>query len=859
MKNHLPRLATRILERIMLPPIRSGAVGDFNEQYRQIAIKKGIPIARLWYWAQIIQIAPRFLAHVLNWRLSMLRNYIKITLRNINKHKGYAFINIISLSTGMMCAILILLWVQEETSVDGFHPHARQLYQIKRQIESEHRVSVNSTLPFPIAQELQITLPEIVTTARFTTRSHLRFQNKDENHFEDRVAFTEPAFLNMFYFPLIEGNAAAALSQSNGVVITQELAVKYFGTCDVIGKTIRIEQMDLNITGILKQLPSNSQFHFNCLVPFSAWSQFYTGEAPHRSPIYVRTYIRVLDSVSHETFKTKIADVIRRHDSPDRKTHLLLQPIRNQHLYYEDGSPNDQMYNLVIFPILGLLVLVVACANFINLSTARSTARIKEVGLRKVVGAGRHSIIRQFFGESIVYACVSLIFSLILLALLLPVYNRIASRPLNIFMANHWLIIAGLAGIALFSGILAGSYPALYISAFQPASVLKGEFIRRSGRPSSGRLRRTLIIIQFVFSIILIIFTVTMRRQIQYLTDLDYRSVDRSIVGLRMEGDLNQKYDLFKSELLTHPSIASVTACSGYPRVGYSFVTRKVHWQDKDPNLNPYIYGRHIHRDYLKTVQLERLQELPSNALSDIGTSKFVFINEAMTQIMSVKSPLGNRITIENQDYIIFGVLKNYHCQTAAVEIRPLILKFDPEACTHIIVRMNGREYLSEALLHIQDKWNAFLPDIPFEYGFLDDLIARRYDEPTGFMIIFNYVTGLALFISSLGLLGLAAYTTEQRTKEIGIRKVLGSTVFGVVRLLTKPFIRWILISNAIAWAASFFLLNWILQHLAYRIQLRVDIFLFAGTISIAAALTMISFQTIKAAFDDPVRMLRYE
>lgn len=783
-----------------------------------------------------------------------------ITLRNIRKHKGYAFINIAGLAVGMACSVLIFLWIQDMLSYDAFHEQSHRLFRVHLKIKRDNRISFSPSTPSPLGKTLKETFPEVTHASRFTTWSQRLFQCGDNQFYEDGFCFVDHDFLEMFNFPLIAGDPTSMLTDPYSIVISEEMANKYFAGENPLGKTLRVDnEFDLTVTGLIDNKPHRTNLAFNCLVPVALYPHL-SRNARLNDWEFVRfqTYVCLGENTSRSHAHAFISHFLEKYDSEDRTRELFLLPLRNIQLYNLDGTSNDGIFNLYFLGALGILILLVACINFINLSTARSSIRAKEVGLRKVIGAKKGQITKQFFGESILFSFFALFVSIIIILCFLPIHNSVSGRQLTFDLSNHAMIFFGLLGIALLTGIISGIYPALYLAAFQPISVLKGMLVKKD-RGGGFRLRKLLVVFQFTFSILLLILTLFLSRQIRFMVGKDISQDDRNIVCFRMQDDVRTKYPAFKNELLQHPSVISVMASKHYPRVGISFTTTEVDWDGKDPNFNPSFCVKYIHHDFIKTVNLELVQGQSFSATLRNPTQSII-LNETAAEAIGFGSPVGRWLSIDGESFNILGVVKNYHFQTVAVEIMPLVLRFSLDECQYISVKIaSTQDDQSEALNFLKSKWETFIPDRPFIPHFLDEIIRLRYEEPKQFLYVFHYFMVFAVFISCLGLLGLSAYTSEQRRKEIGIRKVLGSSTCNIVLLLSREFAKWVLIANGLGWALGFLLMTWVMRFFPYRIGIGADIFLITGVLTLTAAIVTVGYQSIKAATANPVDSLRHE
>jgi ABC-type antimicrobial peptide transport system permease subunit len=776
----------------------------------------------------------------------MIKNYIKIALRNIVRHKGYSFINIAGLAVGMACCILILLWVQDELSYDKFHKDAESIYHVLAHTDVKN-ISVTPTLLAPTLKE---TFPEIVDATRY----HWLFQDillsyKNTAFNEKGLRLVDPSFFKVFTFPFLKGNPDTALNDPYSIVVSEAIAEKYFSNEDPMGKTLTMNnQHQFTITGVIENVPRNSTLQFDMVIPIeyriSTTDSWYT----QWNNFFPFTFIKLQDNCNIDDINEKIAHVAQKHGSSENTVLTVLSFTERYFFFYSDVK------YVYIFLAIAIFILVIACINFINLSTARSANRAKEISIRKIVGAHRKNIIFQFLGESLILSFTALIFALVLVELLLPLFNTITEKELSL---SNSLILPLAIGLALFSGIAAGGYPALFLSAFHPVKTLKGKMA--SGSKSSV-LRKVLVVVQFSLSIILIISAFAVYKQIDYMKHLSVGYEKEFIVSISMGGGSEQYYRVFKNELLDDARIIGVTgAASGMP---YFYWTQSGwHWEGKDPNKEISVCYNMVDYDFVEILKIELLEgrDFSKEVSSDASVS--LLVNEEMMKLMGVKSAVGATLTQAegNKTGKIIGIIKNFHFQPFYNQIEPLILELGPESIDNILIRIKPGN-ISSTLTFIEEAWKKVIPMYPFAYSFLDEDFNRfgfRGIERTNKLI--NSFAILAIIISCLGLFGLASFTTEQRTKEIGIRKVLGATVGNILLLLTKDFIKWVLIASIIAWPIGYFAMSKWLQDFAYRTNIGIVNFIISALLAMTIALLTVSYQSIKAALANPVESLRYE
>ena len=783
----------------------------------------------------------------------MFKNYFNIAFRNLKKYKGFSFINILGLAVGMACTLLILLWVQDELSYDRFFPNADRLYRV---IDSEKYSNGEGSLfsmnPPSLSKTLVNKYPEIIDATRLRIVKNSVLQYEDKRFTENNLMFADPSFLKMFSIQFLKGNENTALSNLSSIVITTETAEKYFGHSDPLGKIIKINNhMNFEVTGVVKKIPSNSHLKIEFLLPFDAIKDFgYTIEG--WNSFAHTTYVLLNKNVDFHTLSKKISNTIIQNQK-DINITIGLQPVTDIHLYSSNiwgigGTGNiTQVY---LFSIIALLILLLACINFINLSTARSSNRAKEIGMRKVVGASRKEIIIQFFLESIIYAFISLIISIVLVYDLLPAFNSLSGKELSFNLQNNFELLLLTLGIAVFTGIISGVYPALFLSAFKPVKVLKGKFNSGSGNKN---FRKPLVTFQFVLTIILIIGTVVVNRQLHFIQNKNLGFNKEHVLCLELPGKLNKKADLIKNELSRNRQVISISGVS-YPPSGVLSSSTLDDWEGNKSNSQFLIYRLTADQDFAKTMQINMIKGRFFSKEFSSDTAGGCVVNQAAISAMDMNSPLGKKVL----NLKIIGVIKDFNFSSLHSKISPLIIYYDPSEIKELLVRIKPGE-ISSTIKSLEQTWDKVAPDYPFEYSFLDEQINKLYQSDQKISKVINTFSFLALFIACLGMFGLASFTAEQRTKEVGVRKVLGAKITGIVILLSKEFTKYVLLANLFAWPAAYFVLNKWLGSFAYHIDMTWWMFLIPGLIAFVIAVATVSFQAIKAATVNPVKSLRYE
>jgi ABC-type antimicrobial peptide transport system permease subunit len=788
----------------------------------------------------------------------MFKNYFKIALRNIAHHKAFAILNISGLAIGMACSILILLWVQDELSYDRFHANAGQLYRLTCNA-GDFKAAVS---PAGVAGGLQTEMPELKTAVRLSKPSTNLFEVGD-NKFEDKkVFFVDSNFLQVFSFPLVKGNANTALQRPDGILITEEISKKYFGKQEALGKIIRKDNSEnFIVTGVLANPPANSHLQFDFILPMSnlaktnydlqndTWGNF-------NFYSYVQLNKSIVASPENLLRLTRRIKKIYTVHNKDLKVDFQLQPITSIHLHSSlqidlPGHGNIQYVN--IFFIVALFILAVACINFMNLATARSARRAKEVGLRKVVGAGRRQLIAQFLGESLLISFFSLLLAIGIVWLLLPVFNNLAEKQLAIHLLNGKLWIS-LLTIAMMTGLISGSYPALYLSGFKPVKVLKGKL-----KPGTGNLlfRNALVVTQFVVSIMLLVGTAIVYKQLNFIKDKNLGFEKSNLLYIPMTGDIWSKQQALKTTLAQSPLTSDFSIISDLPTALVTGTT-DVTWEGKDPNSQIVIPSIDVDENFIDVFQMKMLNGRSFSSAFKADTANYV-VNEKAVQLMGMKvsNAVGKTLKFDNNEGAIIGVVKDFNFKPLQYAIEPLVLRLNRWGG---IVMVRTKPGNAQATINaLQKVYGQLNPAYPFAYNFLDKDLDNLYRGEQKMGSIFNLFAILAIFISCLGLYGLSAFMAEQRTKEIGVRKVLGASVFNIVYLLSRNFTRLILISIVIAVPVSWLAIDSWLKGFAYRIDISWFIFLIASLSSLLIALFTVSYESIKAAITNPVKSLRTE
>ncbi len=850
-----PRLGRRVLWFLLLDNERESLVGDFDEIFQEKIKEKGKLVALIWYWSQVLLLIPSSLKESIYWSVLMFRNYLKIALRNLIRHKGFSFLNITGLAIGMVCTILILFWVQHELSFDRYHKNGKNIYRILQHIQYAEVVTwaINQG---PLGPALKAEIPEIQDQARFCfAQWRMKY---DEQVFVEQGGYTDPSLFKMFTIPFTHGDPKTALSDPRSVVLTEDVAWKIFGDEDPVGKTINVaNEYDFKVTGVLQDIPSNSHFRFKFLANMD-FAKEVGRTVDYWKNSHFTTYVQLADNVSMEEANKKIFNFLDAKPTLEDWEKLSLQPLFNIHLGsgigYDSFGTGNAKY-IVIFLAAALFILLIACVNFMNLSTARSLLRSREVGLRKVVGAFRGQLIRQFLGEALFQSLIAMILAVGLGILLVPSFNNLARKEFEAGQFTRPDIIIGLIAILLFTGFIAGFYPAFVLSGFRPVYVLKG-----TARAAGGRsfFRKALVVFQFSVAVILMVGSLVIYSQIRFMRSKDLGYDKENLVTLNLNTTVQKNYEAFQNELLENASILNVTRVASLPTYGYWFSNSRWNWEGKDPDKDILFRANFVDYDYLEALRANIVKG--RNFSKDYGADATgIIINETSQKVMGFEDPIGKRVTlVEDNVFNIIGVVKDFHYVSLHTEIEPMILLLDPERCSSIVVRIRS-ENTPQTLEFIEGVWKKSAGEFEFDYRFLDESLDTLYRGEKQVGRIINVFTLLSIFISCLGLFGLASFMALRRTKEIGIRKILGASISGVVVLLNKEFSKWVIIANLIAWPLSYFALNRWLQEFPYRTDIKLWIFLGTGLATFMIAILTVGYQSLRAALSNPADSLRYE
>ena len=793
----------------------------------------------------------------------MFKNNLKTAWRNILKHKAFSAINVTGLAIGMACCLLILFWVQDELSYDKFHRNAGRIFRIVSDWTKYNWDGIPGT-PSPLAPAVQEQLPEVESAARFSWHNRKVFRYKEKAFYEDRGIIVDPSFFKIFSFPLLKGNWETAFTGPADIVITETLAAKYFGDADPMGKAFEVEGESWVVRGVLKAVPRNSTFQFDFASSFQFIDKL-SGFSMGWGAFNFNTFLLLREGADVSSLGQKITDIGFKNESPQVKGGVRFrpQPMKEVHL---DATPyqmamldvGDAKY-VYLFSVIAVFVLLIACSNFMNLSTARSGLRAKEVGLRKTIGAVRGEIIRQFFGESFLLVGAAALIALVFVRLLIPAFNRLSGKSLSLDLLRPEYL-AGLAAIILVTGLTAGFYPALVLSAFRPVKVLKGDF--HSGGKGAA-FRKILVVFQFSLSIILLISTVVVVRQFRYMRNAKLGFDKDNVVQIPVKENIGKNYEAVKARLLQNPAVLAVTGQS------YSFAetasrsSGNFDWDGRDPNNIIDMIYTGVEFGFFEAMNMTIIEGRAFSKDHASDAREALILNEQAIREMRIKDPVGKWFSIsKNRKGTIIGVAKDVHFRSFHHKVEPCVFYITNLAAATemglVLVKIDGNR-TREALAHIQRVWKEFNTVSPFEFRFLDETYDRLYGAERRMSRVFTVFAGLAVSIACLGLLGLASFMAERRTKEIGIRKVLGASTGGIVILISSQLTKWVLAANIIAWPVAYFAMNKLLHVYAYRVSLNWPVFALPSLAAFVLACLTVGFQSLRTARTNPANALRYE
>jgi len=791
----------------------------------------------------------------------MIKNYFKTAWRNLTNNKFYSAINITGLAIGLAVGIMILLWVQNELSYDKFHRNANTIYKINSHLGSGTSAQVWEGSPGPLLV-FSKQLPEVVNATRVNEiGEQLLFKYQDKKFHESKLAFVDSTFFSIFDFKLLEGNAARPFPDITSIIITSSEAKKYFGDQPAVGKILTTDQGNFKVSGVVSDFPENSSMQYNMLLPMSLYAEQFTASGGNGDwktmdedlgNYYFRTYLQLRQDASPEIVSKKLSKLYlekRKADIDAKNNAFTLQSLSSLHLVAADGN-TSALQTVRIFLIVGILILCIACINYVNLSTARSMLRSKEVSMRKIIGAARAQLFLQFIIESVVLFAFASALSLVIIYLLLPLYNQISGRHLLFSFSNGTVLVVVVCAV-IGSLALSGIYPALQLSAFKPIESLRGKLSMGIKRTT---FRKILVVTQFVFSVGLIISTIVISRQLRYMREKDLGFDKEHVFVFWLRPELQSHFQAVRNELLKQPGVVGAASMSG-TLAGINSQTGDTYWDGKEKDRTFLITANAIDKDFIPLMKMKIVQG--NNFTGSPADSAHFILNETAIRQAGIKDPVGKSFTLWDKKGTIIGVVKDFNYESLKTAIAPAIFYYGPSGWA-MYVKTTGKD-AAKAIAAAQKVWKTYPSEVPFEYSFLDDDFNRMYkdDQRTG--TLFNVFAMAAIVISCLGLFGLATYTAQVKTKEIGIRKVLGASVTSLIRLLSREFIILVVTAFIIATPLAWYFMSKWLRDFAYRINITWWVFLLTGLLAIVIALLTVGFQAIKAAVANPVKSLRTE
>ncbi len=786
----------------------------------------------------------------------MFENYLKSAFRHIKKQKGYSMITLAGLTIGITCFILISLYVRYEFRYDRFHENAENIYRVLVDIRETYMGKSQVTVtPGPLATSMQEEFPE-VSNATKVDAERVVMKYKEKRLAENRIYYTDPAFLEIFDFPLLTGNPETALVEPYCLMMTRDMAEKYFGRENPVGKTVNIDKKDYKITGVMENIPGNTHFRFDFLASFSSLVELYGKDRVYRWGSWsYYTYVLLNGQADPVSLEEKLPAFLKKNYAEDATQTLRLQPVADIHFHTKANfelEPNADIRNIYLLSAIGIFILLIACFNYMNLSTARATTRAKEIGLRKVIGANRIQLIGQFLGESVLFSSIALLFSIILVKLSLPAFRVFMDRKLEIGFFQDWTFTLTLMGLLIFIGFVSGSYPSLVLSSFQPTSVLKGARIRSS--KGSSLFRNFLVVSQFAISVALVFCTIVVYRQLHFMKNKELGFIKDYVVTVPTAA---KEQEALINELRQNSQILDVTLSDYLPHdiSGASFGE----WDGYNADEKLLIYRNWSDANFLGFYDIPVILGRGfSNEFMDKAGQVYI-LNETAVKAIGWDDPIGKRFGFAEEEMgVVVGVVKDFHFAPLHLNIEPLALTLLSERPNWLSIRVSPHD-IPSTLAFIERTWKAHSPQEDFSYIFLDDRLDRMYRTEEKLGKTFSIYTFIALFVACIGLFGLASFTTAQRTKEIGIRKVLGATEWNITTLTTKKFLGLVLAANVFAWPIAYFTMYKWLQNFAYRIQIGIVAFLISGGTALLIAHLTVSYQSIKSARANPAESLKYE
>jgi putative ABC transport system permease protein len=859
-----PKMAEWLLRRVFPDGGDGTSLGDFEEVFQAMTEEQGKFRARSWYWMNLLVSFYSFIVGKMVWSVTMYKNYVRVAFRNFKKYKGYTFINVCGLALGVACCLAIYMYIDYERSYDKYHADLDRIYRVAVRDMDDPDDPGSARIGGPPGLILREQYPEVEKVAHLLAVHDFVMKRGEKIFYENKRYYADTDIFSILTIPFLKGNPSTALDRPGTVVLTESLAAKYFEDEDPMGQTLQINNRDYEVTGVMEDPPANTHLKADCYISMKLIKDRYPFDEWFLANLY--TYVKLRPHADVEALNRRLERFIELHGDEetraDNESHVIyyLQSVADIHLHsHLDGEPEPctKPEYLMLFGAIGIFILLIACVNFINLSTARSTKRSREVGMRKVIGSHRGQLIRQFMSESLVITLIAVFIGVLLFERLLPFYRNVTHIPLTAGGLFTFEILMVLFGLVVIIAFVAGLYPALVLSAFHPIQVLKGTLTR--GTKGSG-IRKILVVIQFTLSILLTTGTVVVFQQLSFMRNepLGFNKDQKLVIPLRGPVRIDKNYDLIKTAFKQHAGVSGATASSLVPgQQEGRWYAEVVGDEDTEAQV---LNFHHVDPDYLSEYGLKLVtgRFFDDQMKTDMGKS--YVINMAAVKAFgwaSAEEALTKKLSVFQEGDII-GVVDDYHYKGLQFAIEPMAFLWTPNRFDNITLTVDTKN-LDDVMDYIRATWTEFFPDHPFDYFFLDESFDQQYRAEDRISKILGGFTFLGIFISCLGLYGLASFTAEQKTKEIGIRKVLGATVPGIIGLLTKEFMKWVLIANIIAWPIAYFAAKEWLQNFAYRMDIHLAIFLISAGLVVGIAMFTVSYQAVKAGLADPVDSIRYE
>lgn len=859
MKIKPPKISEWILRKITKEQQKDSVLGDYNEDYSYIVKTNGTQSAKMWYRKEVVSSVIPFVKNKLYWGGSMILNYFKIAVRNIKKQLGFSIINVSGLAIGMICTILIMLWVNEQLSYDKFHKNAENTFVLNREFynaDGTTSLHLRRVAP-PIGPIVKSKIPEVEKVARLRNFGAL-FSNGEKYFTENNAFFAEPEIFDILTFEALTDDIKNDFEDPFKLILTDKMASKYFGTENPVGKSILIERggkkMNFQVTGVIKAMPENSHFQPDFLITFSTYSTLF-GKKRLENWSYNNydTYLLLGENINKTQLQNKLDQIVieKYPQNGIAGTRLLFQNVLDIHL----NGDKSQIYLMIA---LTVFIMLIACMNFINLSTARSVTRAKEVSIRKSIGAYRNQLVKQFLCESVIVSALSLILSILVVLLVLPEFNLLFSSNIKPEMLLNFEFLLLILGLGVLIGVVSGFYPSVYLSRFNPVK------IKHKGAKTNNKfsIRTVLVVFQFSLSIFLIICVSILSNQMDYISNKKLGYDKENIALLPSSKYINEHIELVKTQLLSNENVKNVTIAHRVPSGYLSDSNGAQIYSGKGfKGVGFRIAYLRVDEDYFDTFKIKFLagRNFSKNIKSDYDEA--YILNKIAVKKLGWNSPeeaIGKKFKYGNKAGSIIGVIDDIHFESLHEPLKPFVLIFSNTGGNNVAIKIASVS-IDETLSFLREKWSIYNPKHPFNYYFIEDILTDRYASDNTVVNIFSVAVILAIFVACLGLFGLASFIIEQRVKEIGIRKVLGAGSFQIIYTLSKNFGIWILVSNIFAWPIAYYFATKVLERFAYRIDPSIETFIYSGVITFILAMFTVFIQARKAVNANPVDSLRVE